>query len=370
MTISFLFVEFIFYSMLGWIWESIYCTIKERKWQDRGFLFGPICPIYGSCMVVVTVFVHFLPQVLAPDRPIWQIFLICMIGSAIAEYSTSFVLEKRFHARWWDYSTQPLNINGRICLPVSLSFGAAGVVIVKYLVPIISHADGWMPMQVYECLAVVFAALFGADFALTEASLSTLLKEIENMHEEFNDRAQAAYINLAATPRKITEAPKKLEEALQDKTLELKETIADKTQDLKDELSEKKQDLMEDFADKAQGLKGGLSEKKQDLMGGIADRKQGLKEELSEKKQGIMENLAEKKNEGEQLMKALAGTHADSLGARERHVLRSIKKFNPAKQLGECNSYDELGMGNRLKLALNLKDSIRHKTEKKDLDTK
>ncbi|MCR5557077.1 MAG: putative ABC transporter permease [Butyrivibrio sp.] len=187
------FVEFIFYSFLGWIWESTYCTTKEKKWADRGFLFGPICPIYGSCVVATSILFGLFPALSDPAFPIWGIFIICMLGSAVAEFGTSWVLEKRFHARWWDYSEMPLNIQGRICLPVSICFGLAGVLVVKFLIPFINGMHAVVSPIIYEILALILAAVFGADFALTEASLSALLKDVEKMHAEFNERAQARF---------------------------------------------------------------------------------------------------------------------------------------------------------------------------------
>lgn len=205
MLIAQYFVEFIFYSFLGWLWESFYCTLKEHRWQDRGFLFGPICPIYGASVVAASILFRFVPVISSPDLPTWQMFLICMAGSAIAEFSTSWVLEKRFHARWWDYSKMPLNIQGRICLPVSLAFGAAGVVIVKYLLPVMMQAHTVFPALGYEGLSLGFAIFFGADFALTEASLSALLSEIEAFHEEFNEKAESTYEHIAQAPRHLEE---------------------------------------------------------------------------------------------------------------------------------------------------------------------
>ena len=193
MLIAQYFVEFIFYSFLGWVWESIYCTANEKKWADRGFLFGPVCPIYGSCVVVTSFVFSLIPAFSDPDFPLWAIFIICLIGSAIAEFGTSWVLEKRFHARWWDYSDLPLNIQGRICLPVSICFGIAGVLIVKYLIPFVAGMHEMINPLVYEVLALLLAGVFGADFALTEASLSSLLKDVERMHAEYVERAQANY---------------------------------------------------------------------------------------------------------------------------------------------------------------------------------
>ncbi len=218
MSIAKYFVDFIFYSFCGWIFESIYCTINQKEWQDRGFLFGPICPIYGSCVVAAEILFTFIPQLSSPDLPWWEVFLICMVGSAIAEYGTSFVLEKRFHARWWDYSDMPLNLNGRICLPASTGFGAAGVVLVKYVLPFMESAQGNLNIFAYETMSIIMALLLGADFALTEASLSSLLHTIEDYKEEMNIRAEITYENIVAAPKKfqegVAEAPEKIKETL------------------------------------------------------------------------------------------------------------------------------------------------------------
>ncbi len=205
MIIAQYFVEFIFYSFLGWVWESVYCTAKEKKWADRGFLFGPVCPIYGSCVVAASIVFSFIPGLADPAFPVWGIFIICAIGSAIAEFGTSWVLDKRFHARWWDYSKVPFNLQGRICLPVSVAFGVAGVLVVKYLIPFINGMHSLISPTVYEIVALIFAMGFGADFALTEASLSALLKNVERMHNEFNVQAQQNYEKISAAQNAVTE---------------------------------------------------------------------------------------------------------------------------------------------------------------------
>lgn len=216
MNISQLFVEFIFYSFLGWVWESIYCTIKKRKWQDRGFLFGPVCPIYGSCIVVAKIVFTEVAVFSSADTPIWQIFLICVLGSAMAEFGTSWVLEKRFHAMWWDYSQQPFNIQGRICAPVSMAFGVAGVLLVKFVFPFMVNVTGRISTTGYEVLAIVFALLFGADYALTEASLSTLLKTVEAYKAEWNRKAETTYETVSSVPKRVHENATKTKEKIAD----------------------------------------------------------------------------------------------------------------------------------------------------------
>ncbi len=232
------FVEFIFYSFLGWVWESIYCTIQEKKWADRGFLFGPICPIYGSCVIIASfVFTH-VPVLSDPNVPIPVIMLVCGIGSAIAEFGTSWVLEKRFHARWWDYSDMPFNLQGRICLPVSFAFGLAGIFVVKFLVPAVNHIHQIVPMVVYELFALIFAMCLGADYALTEVSLSKLIKEVEQMHEEFNIKAQANYEKLSQTPSIIEKKVQSGVETVSAKISTEKAGIEEKIQSTRKEITE------------------------------------------------------------------------------------------------------------------------------------
>ena len=211
------FVEFIVYSFFGWLWESVYCTINEKRWADRGFLLGPICPIYGSCVIVLTLIFNLAQAYFPSGIPMWMTFLVCFFGSAIAEFGTSYVLEKRFHMRWWDYSDMPLNIDGRICLPVSIAFGIAGVLIVSFLLPQVALFHEKIPFSVYEILAISFAMIFGADYALTEAGLSSLLKDVNRMHDEFNEKAQSTYEVISEAPKKISEkiseAPKIMDES-------------------------------------------------------------------------------------------------------------------------------------------------------------
>ena len=135
-------VIFFMFAFLGWVWESIYCTAKDRKWANRGFLYGPICPIYG-CGGIIGLFAcdlvrgGFLPQ-LSP----WQMFAAGFVVSMILEYPTSWVLEKLFHARWWDYSRVPLNINGRTSVPTSIAFGAASIPVMKTVLPAADALNG------------------------------------------------------------------------------------------------------------------------------------------------------------------------------------------------------------------------------------
>lgn len=191
MIIAAYFVNFIVFSFMGWVWETVYCTFKTKHWQNRGFLYGPVCPIYGTAAVTALIVFNFVPVLNTGSLASWKIFLICAAGSAVIEYTTSYVLEKIFHAVWWDYSTVPLNINGRICLPATCGFGLAGIVIVRYLFPFIRSLHQENRPLLNEGLSLFFMFLFAMDLALTIASLTELITKMENYSREFNARMEA-----------------------------------------------------------------------------------------------------------------------------------------------------------------------------------
>ena len=127
-TIAIWFLLFITYAFLGWLMEMIITVVIRHRFYNRGFLIGPLCPIYGVAGALITIMI-------GRQENILEIFCVVMIFGAAIEYLTSYLMEKLFHARWWDYTDQPFNVNGRICLGALLGFGALGVVVVKLISP-------------------------------------------------------------------------------------------------------------------------------------------------------------------------------------------------------------------------------------------
>ena len=128
------------YSCLGWVCECLYCGIPAGHFINRGFLAGPYCPIYG-CGAVLVVYV------LEPFQDhIVVLFLAGMILTSILEYVTSYLMEKLFHSKWWDYSNRRFNLHGRICLRNSLLFGVMGIVVVRIVHPFMASLLGRVPL--------------------------------------------------------------------------------------------------------------------------------------------------------------------------------------------------------------------------------
>ena len=125
------FLYFAIYSIIGWILEVLYTLITKRKFVNRGFLIGPYCPIYGSGLLIILflydIEIHFIFK-----------FLIIAVLCSVLEYITSYIMEKIFNARWWDYTNDILNINGRVCLETFIEFGLAGTLGLYFLHPVVS----------------------------------------------------------------------------------------------------------------------------------------------------------------------------------------------------------------------------------------
>lgn len=124
--IKILFLLFITYSFFGWLMEMIVTVIEDHEIVNRGFLIGPYCPIYGVCSISMILLLH---KITNPIILFIASVLICSIG----EYLTSYILEKLFKARWWDYSNMKFNLNGRICLRNCLYFGVLGFLMIKFI---------------------------------------------------------------------------------------------------------------------------------------------------------------------------------------------------------------------------------------------
>lgn len=187
MILSKYFVWFIVYSFGGWVFETIYCTINTGKWDNRGFLYGPVCPIYGAGGVAITAVAQLIAPAASHTQPVWwHVFLIAFFGSMVLEYVTSWALEKLFHAYWWDYSNMPLNINGRICLPASLLFGLAGLLIIYVIAPPLTNTTSQVPPLAIEGISLVCMALVSMDATLTVSALTSFEYQVADMEETLN----------------------------------------------------------------------------------------------------------------------------------------------------------------------------------------
>jgi uncharacterized membrane protein len=214
MLYRFLWIFFI-YAFLGWCTEVSYAALVTGKFVNRGFLNGPVCPVYGFGVVIV----------LAGLTPLEDNLLLLFLGSVVLtsslEWLTGFVLEKLFHQRWWDYSDQPFNLSGYVCLRFSIAWGFACLFVVKLLHPTVLLLIRLVPKTLGVILLVLLGAVMAVDLAATVSTIVKLNRRLEQIDE------------LAA---KIKEASNEFGENLAERVLDAAERGAGWKEDI-DELA-------------------------------------------------------------------------------------------------------------------------------------
>lgn len=155
------FLLFITYSILGWIIEVVLKYIDLKKYVNRGFLIGPYLPIYGFGSILITLLLQ------RYNNDTLALFLFSIAICSILEYATSFIMEKIFNARWWDYSTKLFNINGRICLETMIPFGFASVIVIKVLNPILISFYTSLNSITLLVISIIFLIVIFIDFILS-----------------------------------------------------------------------------------------------------------------------------------------------------------------------------------------------------------
>ncbi|MBC8061376.1 MAG: hypothetical protein H7Y18_12035 [Clostridiaceae bacterium] len=199
-----LFVLFVIYSFLGWLTEILYAFCKHRKFVNRGFLYGPFCPIYGLGVVLAS------KLLLTFQSNLIILFILSVIITSIIEYITSYILEIFFQSTWWDYSNEKFNIDGKICLKFSLLWGSACVFIVKIVNPFVENRISTFIslLGAYEkiILEIIFL-YFCIDFIITLFSLfgfKRILLSLQNIKQKYNVEFAKLKENTQLTMEDIT----------------------------------------------------------------------------------------------------------------------------------------------------------------------
>lgn len=168
------FLIFFIYSILGWLMESTYVSIAQRRFVDRGFLIGPYCPIYGFGAIII---IFYLTQY---KDNILTIFILGMVICSFIEYVTSYLMEKIFNARWWDYSDKKMNLNGRICLKNAILFGIGGIAVIYILQPFINKIIYRIDDSIILIITIVFLIIYITDTIVSFNIVNRLKKNLHN----------------------------------------------------------------------------------------------------------------------------------------------------------------------------------------------
>ncbi len=225
---------FFIYAIFGWCMEVVVSLIYRHKFVNRGFLIGPYCPIYGVGVLFITIFLSRYKEDLA------VFFIMTMVACAFLEYLTSYLMEKIFHARWWDYSDKKFNLNGRICLDTMLPFGLMGVGVTYLCNPILMKFILSIPYNIRGIIAIVLSFIFIVDLMISLEVMSNLKKikfAKKDNTEEITKKVKKALEEKNFFTKRLVEAFPNFE-LLRKKT---KETI-EKT---KDEIKQKQKEIIQ-----------------------------------------------------------------------------------------------------------------------------
>lgn len=227
--ISLAFLYFVVYSVLGWCQETIYCSIIERRFVPRGFLYGPMCPIYG---VGVLMMICWFQPLMGNPMLFYVTATVCM---SAWEFLVGWFLETTTHIKYWDYSDKPFNLKGRICLQISLCWGVLSYLVLYFIHPRVAAELSKIPYLALYVVDGFFLGVLCCDAGATIYQLvrtSQMLSQMRQVGEELRLQAHLGRAELS------------------DKLAEAKESFAERLDDLlPDELDERGRALKERYND-------------------------------------------------------------------------------------------------------------------------
>lgn len=270
-----LIVLYFVFSVLGWMMEVTLKYIQYHRFINRGFLIGPYCPIYGSGVVLVTVLVGGLVGIRGGTPG--EIFLAGFFICGGLEYFISWYMEKAFHARWWDYSQKPMNLNGRVWIGNLMLFGLASVVIVVWIDPVYFRLIEKLPLFWLHFAAIAIVTLLVSDCVVSHVMMDIVRREIDaqegdsteeisrRVHELLRDRnlflrrIHQAYPELQAHPRAMMERLKQARRDFKD--------AQRRTKDLLNEQARRRKngEAMEELAARLEAASAAMKERRAKL---------------------------------------------------------------------------------------------------------
>ena len=232
-----LFILFFIISILGWCMEVILKYIQFHRFINRGFLIGPYCPVYGYGVLFIVIVIGYMFRNI--DSP-FLTFLMGVLLCGIIEYATSWYLEHRFHARWWDYSKKPLNIHGRVWIGNLLLFGIAAVLIIYFIAPLYFNLISKINNVVLYSVGIPLLIIFVVDTFVSYFMMNIIKSQIDKSEADNSEeiaievrktlkdknlllyRITKAYPDFKARPNKLVKELKNVKSKYKEKVEELK----------------------------------------------------------------------------------------------------------------------------------------------------
>ena len=180
------FLLYFIYSIIGWFLEVGLAFYEHKKFVNRGFLIGPYCPIYGvGCLLLTILLSKYINE---PGI----IFAFSIFICATLEYLTSYLMEKIFKLRWWDYSNMKFNINGRICLETLIPFGIIGVLVVKYISPFLINTVNSINFNILVIINIIILSILITDILISFNVVFNLKNVTRNLNKDSTEDIKKA----------------------------------------------------------------------------------------------------------------------------------------------------------------------------------
>lgn len=171
---------FLIYSFIGWLVEIFLTLVMERKFINRGFLIGPLVPIWGTGAILITL-------ILRPQDSLFNLVISSAFIGTFLEYVVNYLMEKLFKVRWWDYSQFPFNINGRVCLVSSCIFGIGGLLVIKIINPFLFNIFAKVNPSVFCIIIMFLMMLVLVDFCISFNIIQKLKISAESVRKDYTE---------------------------------------------------------------------------------------------------------------------------------------------------------------------------------------
>lgn len=279
------FFLFLIYSIMGWCMEVILGLIQNKKFVDRGFLIGPYCPIYGAGSILITSFLQgYVDHISA-------LFCMAIVICGLLEYFTSYVMEKVFKARWWDYSQKKYNINGRVCLETIIPFGLLSCMIIYITNPFFINIFYKIPENYQRAIFIICLSLFVVDCFISFIIISRLRSTVKNVNkiedntEEITKQVKSILTSKSFLDRRLINAFPKIS------IKQVKQRIIEKTEQVKENVSKAREEAAEYIRESANKVKETTIKVKEEAVEHIKESSKKVRANTARVKEEVTQHI-------------------------------------------------------------------------------
>ena len=313
MTYYQIFSYFIIYSFIGWCVEVVFHAVRFGRVINRGFLNGPVCPVYGFGVILVFGVLNIIAALYSPTGgvagiPIPILYVLGLLLTSFVEFMGGFLLDKFFHARWWDYRNEKFNIGGYVCLKFSLIWGAGIVLIVRIFHPMLIEQNlNRFPEQIGRWILVVMYAAYVTDVivsALTMMKLNQQLAELEELRQSMRVVSntlsyvlgEGTFVTEELIGRGEGRAYAHATAADSMNTLETKDEFDAKYDALQASMNEKREALQASMDETREAIQAGMDKRRDAIQAGMNERRDAIQAGMDKRRDAIQAGMNERRD--------------------------------------------------------------------------